>query len=154
MIALAPRHRPLRILCVEEDALQRKLLQACLDVLRAEVLIATRAAQAVWLFRRHPVDLVLMDIDWHCGEELAAFEEMRGISRRRSRVPIVAVTDNDCGWTEARYREAGFAALCPKPVEPMRLFEIIDEVLRDSRLPPLLDHPHRLHHGPALHHIA
>src|SRR6185295_4706167 len=110
MIALAPRHRPLRILCVEENALQRKLLQACLDVLKAEVLIAPRAAQAVWLFRRHPVDLVLMDIDWHCADELAAFQEMRAVSRRGSRVPVVAVTDNDCGWSEAQYRAAGFAA--------------------------------------------
>src|ERR1051326_4862689 len=55
MVRLASRHRPLRLLCVEEDALQRKLLQACFEVLKAELLLAPRAAKAVWLFRRHPV---------------------------------------------------------------------------------------------------
>lgn len=154
MVPLAHRPRPLRILAIEEDPVQRKLLQACLEVLQAEMLVAPRAANAVWLFRRHPVDMVLMDLDWHVEEEIEAFEEMRRPSRWGKRVPIVAVTDNDCGWSEAQYRDAGFAGLFLKPVEPMRLFRLLDDVLRDTHMPPLLEHPIGLHHGPALHHFA
>lgn len=154
MVPLAQRPRPLRILAIEEDTVQRKLLKACLDVLEAEMLFAPRAANGVWLFRRYPVDMVLMDLDWHAQEEIEAFEEMREPSRWGRRAPIVAVTDNDCGWSDAHYREAGFAALYLKPIEPMRLFGTIDDVLRDDHLPPLLEHPLGLHHGPAVHHFA
>jgi hypothetical protein len=141
MLPLACRSRPLRILCIEEDALQRKLLAACLEAIKAEAIFAPRAANAVWLFRRHPVDIVLMDLDWHVEEEIAAFEEMRKVPRWGRRVPIVAVTDNESGWSERAYRDAGFAALCEKPIQPMQLFAILDDVLRDSHLAPLLDHP-------------
>jgi CheY-like chemotaxis protein len=141
MVPLACRSRPLRILCIEEDPLQRKLLAACLEAIKAEALFAPRAANAVWLFRRHPVDVVLMDLDWHAAEEIAAFQEMRQVPRWGRRVPIVAVTDNDSGWSERAYREAGFAALCEKPIQPMQLFAIVDDVLRDGHQAPLLERP-------------
>ena len=35
MLPLACRSRPLRILCIEEDTLQRKLLAACLDAIKS-----------------------------------------------------------------------------------------------------------------------
>jgi CheY-like chemotaxis protein len=138
MIPLATRYRPLRILCIEEDPIQRKLLEACLDVIDAESLFAPRAAQALWQFRRHPVDIVMMDLDWHVKEEIAAFEEMKKTPRWGAHVPIVAVTDNVCSWTERDYRDAGFAALYMKPIAPIRLFAKIDDVLRDCHQPPLL----------------
>ena len=154
MLPLAHRTRPLKILCIEEDAIQRKLLCACMEVIGAECLVAPRAAHGIWQFRRTPVDMVLMDIDWHAKEEIAAFEEMRRPPRWGRSVPILAVTDNDCGWSEADYCDAGFAGLYLKPVEPMRLFPTIDAVLRADRQQPLLDVPHFLHHSPVIHHVG
>src|SRR5581483_9166949 len=74
MLPLALRPRPLRVLCVEEDPVQRKLFKACLDGLGAEGLFASHAHEAVDVFRHHPVDLVVMDIDLHLSDELSAFE--------------------------------------------------------------------------------
>jgi CheY-like chemotaxis protein len=136
MLHLAPRTRSLRLLCVEEDAVQRKLLSVCLDVLGVEGLFASRARDALSLFRRHRVDLVLMDFDCHAADELAAFEEMQATPHRD--VPVLAVTDNECGWSEDSYREAGFAGLFLKPIEPARLFRAMDCVLREAGQPPVL----------------
>ena len=141
MLPLACRTRPLRILCIEEDPLQRKLLAACLEAIKAEVLLAPRAGNAVWLFRRHPVDMVLMDLDSHLEEEIAAFEEMSKTTRWGRRVPIIALTENESGWSARAYRDAGFAAMCEKPIHPMQLFAILDDVLRDSHQAPLLENP-------------
>jgi len=138
MIELAPRHRPLRVLCVEEDLVERKLLQACLEAASIETLFANSAAQALWLFRRHPVDMVFIDIDRHASAELSAFMQMRSTPGRGERVPILVVTHNDCGWTEDEYCEAGFEGLFERPVEPSRLFAKIDRILRDNYRPPLL----------------
>ncbi|HEY1836744.1 MAG: response regulator [Rhizomicrobium sp.] len=137
MVPLAPRNRSLRILCIEEEDVQRKLLNACLDVVGAEAVFAMRAEDALFLFRRHPMDMVFMDIDLHSAEELAAFERMRA-TPRREHVPILALTENECAWPESAYREAGFAGVFLKPIEPMRLFRMMDDVLREAEQPPLL----------------
>jgi CheY-like chemotaxis protein len=138
MVPLAPRNRSLRILCIEEDDVQCRLLQACLDVLGAEAVFASRAEDALFLFRRHPMDMVFMDIDLHSADELAAFERMRA-TPRREHVPILALTDNECAWPESAYREAGFAGVFLKPIEPLRLFHTMDGALRKADQPPLLD---------------
>ena len=151
MIALAPRPRALRILCVEEDDLERKLLQACMDAAHAEAIFARAAADAVAYFREHPVDMVFIDIDRHAAGELGGVRRMRATPVRGKRVPIVAVTDNDCRWGEKDYRDAGFAGLFLKPIEPSRLFQTIDDILYEIHQPPLLA-PRR----PAIHipHVA
>jgi CheY-like chemotaxis protein len=138
MIDLAKRYRPLRVLCVEETDLQRKLMQACLDVIEAEALFARNAAEAVAYFREHPVDMVFIDIDRHAPGELGGYRRMRAVKRRGPAVPIIAITDNDRHWSEAAYREAGFDGLFSKPIEPTRLFRIIDDVLQAHHQPPLL----------------
>ncbi|MGN6515547.1 MAG: response regulator [Rhizomicrobium sp.] len=141
MIDLAPRPRALRILCVEENALERKLLQACLDIVQIEAIFAPNAAAAVAYFREHPVDMVFIDIDRHAAGELGGFRRMRATPVRGTRVPILSVTDNDCHWSEQDYRDAGFAGLFIKPIEPSRLFQTIDDVLHEYRQPPLLAPP-------------
>ncbi|HTQ15403.1 MAG TPA: response regulator [Rhizomicrobium sp.] len=137
MIALALRPDPALFLCVEEDPVQRRLLQACFDVAGAGAVFAASASQALTQFRRRPFDLVLMDFDIHAAAELAAFVTMR----ESGAVPILAVTENECHWSEADYREAGFAGLFEKPLEPGRLIATIDRVLRETGQPPLLREP-------------
>jgi CheY-like chemotaxis protein len=139
MLRFAPRLEVFRALCVEEDPVQRKLLQACFDVVGAESVFAATASQALSLFRRCDVDIVLMDFDLHTAQELAAFEAMQATPQWR--VPILAVTDNECRWSEESYREVGFAGLYVKPIEPSRLIQAMDGVLREVGQPPLLsDH--------------
>ena len=151
MIELAPRPRALRILCVEENDLERRLLQACLDAIRAEAVFARGAGEAVDYFREHPVDMIFIDIDRHSPGELGGFRRIRATPVRGKTVPIVAVTDNDCHWTEKEYRDAGFGGLFIKPIEPSRLFRVIDDVLHENRLPPLLAHARLSGHVP---HVA
>ncbi|HEY2069801.1 MAG TPA: response regulator [Rhizomicrobium sp.] len=136
MLHFATRDDPFRALCVEEDIVQRKLLQACFDVVGAEALFAASATQALSLFRRNDVDVVLMDFDLHAAAELAAFEAM--LDMPHAYVPILAVTDNECRWTDEAYREVGFAGLYEKPLEPARLLTRIDAVLREAGRIPLL----------------
>jgi CheY-like chemotaxis protein len=151
MIDLASRPRTLRILCVEEDDLERKLLQACMDVIQTEAIFARTAADAVSYFRKHPVDMVFIDIDRHAQGELGGFRRMRATPARGGKVPILAVTDNDCRWSESDYRDAGFAGVFLKPIEPSRLFQKIDDILYEHRMPPLLAAPRAAPHIP---HVA
>lgn len=128
--------------------MERRLLQACLDAVQAEAIFAHTAADAVRYFREHPVDMVFIDIDRHAAGELGGFRRMRATPGRGKRVPILAVTDNDCRWSENDYRDAGFAGLFLKPIEPSRLFRTIDDVLYEGHQPPLLAAAHPVVHAP------
>jgi CheY-like chemotaxis protein len=139
MMTLTPRYRSLRILCVEEDPVQRRLMEVCLDVANIEVFFADGPQKALGLFRRYPVDMIFLDFDQHSEQELAVFRIMRDTGQHGRHVPILAVTNNDCRWTQAAYREAGFAGLFEKPVEPMRLFRTMDDILCETGQPPLLE---------------
>lgn len=118
--------------------MERKLLQACLDIVQIEAIFAPTAPEAVTYFRTRPVDMVFIDIDRHAAGELGGFRRMRATPIRGTKVPILAVTDNDCHWSEQDYRDAGFAGLFVKPIEPSRLFETIDHILHRHHQPPLL----------------
>jgi len=113
-------------------------MQACFDVIEAEAIFAQTAAEAVAFFQEHPVDMVFIDIDRHAPGQLGGYRRMRAVKRRGPEVPIIAITDNDRHWTEAAYREAGFDCMFPKPIEPSRLFQTIDDVLLAHHQPPLL----------------
>ena len=139
MMNLMPRFRALRALCIEEDAVQRKLMEVCLNVANIETFFAEGPVQGLSMFRRHPVDMIFLDFDQHSQEELAAFRIMRDKGQRGRHVPILAVTNNDCHWTHTAYREAGFAGLFEKPVEPTRLFRTVNDVLCEYGQPPLLE---------------
>lgn len=122
-----------------------------MDAIQAEAIFAPSAADAVAYFQRHPVDMVLIDIDRHAAGELGGFRRMRATPVRGKRVPIMAVTDNDCRWNESDYRAAGFAGLFVKPIEPSRLFQKIDDVLYEHHQPPLLVTQRPVSHVP---HVA
>lgn len=134
---LAPRHRPLRVLSVEDHPIQRKLIVACMQVVGAECLLAGDGAEAVTIFRRNPLDLVLLDMNLPHVDGLAAFEQMRSSPGRGQKVPILAVTLNEYGWDAEEYRRRGFAGLFVKPLEPGRLYTAIDAVLVHAGQPPL-----------------
>ncbi len=102
-------------------------------------------------FREHPVDMVFIDIDRHSPGELGGFRRMRATPGRGKTVPMLAVTDNDCRWSEKDYRDAGFAGMFLKPIEPSRLFQTIDDVLYEIHQPPLLAPTRPLSHMP---HVA
>ena len=130
---IAPPKQSLRILCVEEDPVQRKLLKACLEVMGAEGRVVARPLDAVWAFRRNPVDIVFLDIDLDVANGLTALEAIRSTPLRGHSVPILAVTENDCRWSAQDYRDAGFNGMFLKPLEPTRLLAAIDDAMKNSR---------------------
>ncbi len=118
--------------------MQRKLLVACLEAAGIEGQVTGTAAETLWLFERRTFDLVSLDIDLHAAEGIAAFEAIAAAQARSRAVPVLAITANECGWSEADYRDAGFAGLFLKPIEPFRLYHAIDVLLRQTGQPPLL----------------
>jgi two-component system, sensor histidine kinase and response regulator len=126
----------LRVLLVEDNAVNQMVAEALLERRGFEVVVAGNGRLGVEAFRRDRFDLVLMDIqmpEMDGFEALAAirtFEESTG-----RRTPVVALTAHALKEDRERCLAAGMDDYLSKPIESARLFEIIRSVL-DGPLTP------------------
>jgi CheY-like chemotaxis protein len=121
-----PRQRPLRILLVEDNAVNQRLAVVNLESWGHEVTVAHDGREAVETFSARPFDLVLMDSQM---PRMGGFEATAEIRRREAghggRVPIIAMTAN----VMKGYREECLAAGMDGYVaKPMRRLELIKEI--------------------------
>jgi len=113
-----------RILLVEDNDLNRDMLERRLRRRGFEVLLAADGGQGVELARRERPDLVLMDMSlpgldgWQATRILKSEAGTRGI-------PVVAVTAHSLAGDRERALEAGCDDYATKPVHLDLLLEIV-----------------------------
>jgi len=115
----------LRVLAVDDNRINRKLLTALLERLGLEVDEAESGQEAVRLAERHRYDLIFMDLHMPgmSGEEAAA--AIRAAERGRRRTPIVAVTANALPETRARVIREGMDDCLVKPITEEQIVETV-----------------------------
>ena len=110
--------RRARILLVDDNRVNRKLLAAILEADGHRVDEAGSGREAVDGCRLLPYDLVLMDIQMADMDGLAAATEIRALGGRQGGVPIVAISGDVEGDIVERCLAAGMNGHLPKPVSP------------------------------------
>ena len=92
---------------------------------------------AVDLFSQSPqnaYDAILMDVRMPVMDGLKATETIRALNRPDAQtVPIIAMTANAFDEDVQRSLQAGMNAHLSKPVEPERLYETLEQLIRDNR---------------------
>lgn len=120
------RRRRLRILLVEDDAVNRKVTLTLLERLGFLPDTAADGRQALSALDRQTYDLVLMDC---VMPVLNGFDTAREIRRRSAlrQLPIIAMTAHSGAEIEARCLECGMNDWIPKPVSAEDLAQGIDK---------------------------
>ncbi len=126
--------RPVRILAAEDNATNRKVLEALLRPLGVDLTLVEDGQSAVDHWRSHPCDLILMDIQMPGMSGLAAAEAIRAEEDRKGLkpTPIVALSANAMSHQVNSYLAAGMTAHVAKPIEVGLLYKAIDDVLAAS----------------------
>jgi|GEM_PF-2211401 len=115
----APEARPLeglRVLVVDDNAVNTKLAVMLLDRLGCRAQTAGNGVEALAAMTRGPVDVVLMDCEM---PDMNGYEATREIRRReegRAHTPIIAMTANTMDTDRQRCLEAGMDDYLAKPV--------------------------------------
>jgi signal transduction histidine kinase/CheY-like chemotaxis protein len=127
------RTRPLEILVVEDNPVNRRVAEAMLKRRGHGVVLAENGRLAVGAWRRGAFDLILMDVQM---PEMDGLEATTIIRREEGgadgRVPIVALTAHAMTSDRARCRDAGMDAYLTKPIQGEALDRLLQEVARGS----------------------
>jgi two-component system cell cycle response regulator DivK len=117
-----------RILIVEDNEENRRLLRDLFATTPHEILEATTGDDGVAMVESARPDLVLMDIQL---PGIDGYEAMRRIRARADlpRVPIIAVTSYALSGDDRKALDAGADAYVTKPFSPRQLLAKVREYL-------------------------
>ena len=113
-----------RILHIEDNPFNRKIVRDLLARTSYEVAEATDGVQGLEAARADPPDLVLMDIQLPRMSGLEVTRELRA-DPRTALVPIVVITSFALSGDEGQAREAGASDYVTKPYSPRDLLDVI-----------------------------
>lgn len=127
-----------RVLVVDDNETNRRVLAGQLMHAGYEVSLASRAGEALQMLRQalgdnHPFEVVLADYQMQ-DMDGASLGERINADPYLSRARVVILTSMDRHGDIRRFASLGFAGYLTKPVRARELFECMDRVLsRDSR---------------------
>jgi two-component system, cell cycle response regulator DivK len=119
-----------RILIIEDVELNRDLLVQLLED-DYEILTATDGAEGLELAERERPDLILMDLSlpvvdgWEATRRLKSNGELKNI-------PVIALTAHAMEGDETKARACGCDDYLAKPIDEVRLFEKLHQLLTNS----------------------
>ncbi len=112
------------LLVVEDNDINRELLQQMLQQIGHQVTVAPGGAEAVAACGEHQFDLVLMDISMPEVDGIEALRRIRA-AKLAEGIEIVALTAHTAPEDHARILKAGFAEVVTKPISREELIVLV-----------------------------
>ncbi len=118
----------LRLLVVDDNAVNRELITTLLAPFALEIETAEDGVEAVEAVSRSGFDMILMDVQMPHMDGLTATRRIRADAAAKGgrRIPIIAMTANVLPEQVARCLEAGMDDHLGKPINPHGLLETLD----------------------------
>jgi len=117
-----------RVVVVDDNAFNRRLVQVLLHSRGYEVCEAASAPEAFATLTEKPPDIILMDIRLPGMDGLTATRKLKADPATRD-IPVVAVTSYAMKGDEETAREAGCCAYVTKPLDKAFFLETVARVL-------------------------
>jgi CheY-like chemotaxis protein len=125
--------RPLKVLVVEDHAVNQEVVRCLLERMGHEVTLASDGVEALEVLAHQAFDLVLMDMWMPRMDGLEATRNIR--ERYGSFLPVVALTANIEADAAEACAEAGMDDVLTKPIRMPALREVLDRVNRGWHVP-------------------
>ena len=126
-----------RVLVAEDMDINAEIMKELLGMKDMQVEHADNGQTAVDMFKASPAyyyDAILMDVRMPVKDGLGASAEIRAQNRPDAKtVPIIAMTANAFDEDVQRSLQAGMNAHLSKPVDPDRLYDTLQSLIRDQK---------------------
>lgn len=132
-LATGPRLSGRRILVVDDNRINRKLVTTLLKQKGVTTIEAEDGRQCLDYFKKQVFDLVLMDIHMPIMSGIEATQKIRDLEHGGKRTPVVALTANAMEDDISKLARQGIDDILIKPFKEATLFDVIYKWLTDSR---------------------
>ena len=133
---------PMKILVVEDNEMNRKVLLGLLSKYDHEVLLAANGFEAIEQCEQERPVLIFMDIQMHGMDGLEAARKIRANSNADiAHTPIIALTGNVMPDEIKEIYDAQINGFLAKPVDPRKLNEVIFNAAKGKFDNPLAKEP-------------
>ncbi|WP_020591638.1 ATP-binding protein [Kiloniella laminariae] len=156
--------RPLRILVVDDNRLNQRIISSIMDKYGHSITLASDGQEAVDLIssfaglnleeKKQPEahsgttapfelcpELILMDVRMPRMSGPEATRAIRTLDHEISRIPIVALTADAMEDHVVEYLEAGMNAFVAKPIDHLQLLQVINQVMAAEIHQPVPEQP-------------
>jgi two-component system, sensor histidine kinase and response regulator len=116
---------PLKILVVEDNHLNQKMIYTYLTRQAHTVQLAGNGLEAIETLKSHTFDLIFMDVQMPIMDGLEATRKIREMEGQNNRTPIIAMTAYALQGDNQRCLEAGMDDYISKPLDTRRLIQVI-----------------------------
>ena len=126
---------PLRVLLVEDNEVNRKVISCILNMIQADLTWAENGLEGVQAFQRQAFDVVLMDLQMPVMDGFTATREIRAYesTQGQRRTPVIVVSANVRPEDRSASRAAGADDHLAKPVDVTALFAAIQTALTETQ---------------------
>jgi PAS domain S-box-containing protein len=121
-----------RLLVVEDNAINQQVAREILEAAGFLVDLAGNGQDALAAVETHPYDAVLMDIQMPVMDGYTATREIRRTHRFED-LPIIAMTAHALADDARKSLDAGMQDHIAKPIDPQRLFTVLDRWITPLR---------------------
>ncbi|MCF8531994.1 MAG: response regulator [Reyranella sp.] len=135
-VAHAPERLLGRVLVVDDNSVNRKILARQLELAGASADLAGSGEEALVFWHRSTYDLVLADLQMPTMDGFELARRIRGgeaADERRARTPILAITASTLEEQELKSRAAGMDGFITKPIGIQQLKATLDVWLTGAR---------------------
>jgi CheY-like chemotaxis protein len=116
------------VLVVDDNALNRKLLEGMLQIVQAEMVAAEDGAEGVRLAKAHRPDLILMDVQLPDMDGFEAITEMQK-DPDLAEIPFFFLTGNVTNDRSKQAEACGSLGIIQKPIAVGAFIETLKRVL-------------------------
>jgi two-component system, cell cycle response regulator DivK len=121
-----------RILYVEDEMLNSRLVKKMLKPMNCEIIDAETATQGLQAADEQLPDVILMDVNL---PDLSGYEATRKLKQSSlSHIPVIILTADTTSHTEKQCIAAGCDAFLNKPVSSAALIRAIQQVTHQAQL--------------------
>lgn len=132
--SLRERRRRLRVLLAEDNSVNQTLVVTMLERRGHAVQVANNGVEAIEAYRRHPFDVVLMDLQMPVMGGLEATSRIRELERASGRhVPIIAMTAHAMTGDREKCLAAGMDGYISKPIKPREFHAEVESIAETFR---------------------
>lgn len=117
----------INILIAEDNDVSRQMMSALLRAQGFNTLGAIDGSSAIKVVEEHPVDLALVDLNM---APKGGFEFVKYLMVNNMNIPVVLVTADDSSDLLMRASELGISRVLNKPIDPKRLIDTVQRILR------------------------